>query len=241
MKFLFSKFLVFTLVISITACSSTKQVVIDTMEPAPIDLAKEIRKIGVVNASREVKDVIQQGGLDYLVDAQDKWLNEKGKTAALEGLVEELQSDPSFKSVALLEDVSNTMLDFHSIDNTIDWNKIQAICLENEVDVIFALSYYNLETEVKLKKTTMQELNLMRDKVEVEAQEITLATLIKNGWRIYDPKSELVLDEFVFDDEIVASAKGVNPVDALRAVENRKDSIQIGKHKGGNRTLDDSN
>jgi len=48
---------------------------------------------------------------------------------------------------------------------------------------------------------------------------------LKNGWRVYDPQSKLVLDEFIYNKEIVSVGAGINPMKAVEAVVGRKEAV----------------
>ena len=85
--------------------------------------------------------------------------------------------------------------------------------------------FYDTDTKVSLKKTKVDHSDLMRDRIKVSGQEITLETLIENGWRIYDPKQKMVIDEFTSNEHMVSSAKGISPVEALQAIDKRRETL----------------
>lgn len=222
-----------TLAVFLVGCGSTQQIAISTTEPAPVSFNHDIARIGVINASEQQVKAAYDRGIERLVGAEDDWLNEKGRDAALVGLIEELKKDQRFETVSLLDSVPKALRVFSFDNESVAWTKIETLCETYGLDAIFALAHYHTETQVSLKKTKMLQPDMMRVKVEVPAQEITLETLIENGWRIYYPEKREILDEFTFNEEIVSTAKGVNPVEALRAIDNRKDSIVLRGRRSG--------
>jgi hypothetical protein len=54
---------------------------------------------------------------------------------------------------------------------------------------------------------------------------VNITTLIKSGWRIYDPANRTILDEFAFNDAQTSTGKGINPVKAAEAVIGRKEAV----------------
>lgn len=213
------------IMMAFAGCSPTKQLTISTIEPSPVDFSNQIRKIGIVNSSKSSFVKSYSTRLEQLIVMEERWLAEKGTEAALTGLFDELAQDKRFDTVRILGDLDGKATDFGTRPSKDTWNKIATICEENGVDAIFSLASHDTETQFSLKKTKIDQLDMMRDRTRIAAQEITLETLIENGWRIYDPKQRLLVDEFTSNEQIVASAKGVSPVDALQAIDGRRETL----------------
>ncbi len=211
------------LISSIFGCA-TERTVIRSMEPSPVSIPSNIKRIGIINSNVPSEAVKIQGRLDLAVAEEDLWLTKKGTEAAISGLFDELEKDKRFGMIKLLDSVPDSMQDFAAVPQKIDWPSVEALCDLHDVDVIFSLAYYETETKLSIKKSTMLQPNMMRENEKVPAKEITMETLIENGWRIYDPKKSAVLDEFVFNDQFVAKGKGTNEVRALRSI-NRRDTL----------------
>jgi hypothetical protein len=211
--------------ILMVSCSATKEIVLETVEPSPVLISQKIKRIGIIN--RSIMPVMEEGetGLNRMVAAEEQWLSEQGRDAALSGLFNELLKDNRFQTIKMLDSIPQELLNFDAGNDSISWEVIEQICTTHKVDAIFSMSFFDAETTVSLKKTSMLEPNLMRVKVKVPAQEITLETLIENGWKIYYPNNNEVIDEFVFNDQIVSKGKGSNPIEAYRAIEGRKDTL----------------
>ena len=212
------------MVLAMASCTSTKQLTISTIEPSPVDFSYQIKKIGIVNSSKMSLLKGYNTRLEQLIYMEEKWLSEKGTEAALTGLFDELVEDERFDTVQILEKKGHSV-DFGTSPSVDTWKRIAAICEENDVDAIFSLSTHHTETQFSLKKTKIEERGMLRRKAKMSGQEITLETLIENGWRIYDPKQRVLVDEFTSHDQVVATAKGVSSVDALQAIDNRRETL----------------
>lgn len=224
------------LCVLVTACSNTKQVVLHTTEPSPVLFVDEIKKIGIINGSEAAVALEgQTAGINGLVMTQEKWLTEKGKDAAISGLFDELLKDNRFETVQLLDSVPSAMQGFDQEKHDILWNTVAALCYKYDVDAIFAMAFYETDTKISVKKSSMLQPNLMRVKVKVPAQELTMETLIENGWRIYYPENRQIIDEIVFKDQFVSSGKGKDAVAAYQAIGDRKETlIQQSRTTGSN-------
>jgi hypothetical protein len=195
------------------------------MEPAQVSLSNAIKRVGIIGGKVHLKEEKEQTGLNQLISNENKQLAIKARDAAISGLYKELAGDKRFDTIILLADIVENEADLNNYGNYLDWNTVESLCHKYEVDAIFSMAYYDSDTRVSLKKTTMEQLNLLRVKEKVAAHQITLETLIENGWRIYDPSSKLLIDEFTFNNQIVSTAKGLDPYEALQAIEDRTESI----------------
>lgn len=198
---------------------------ISTIEPSPVDFSRQIRKIGIVNNSHSSFVKSYATRLEQLIVLEERWLAEKGTEAALTGLFDELANDKRFDTVRMLNNTSQEIVDFGTRPSDAMWKTIASICKENGVDALFALASHDTETQFTLKKTKIDQIDMLRDRSRVVGQEITLETLVENGWRIYDPKQRKLIDEFTSNDQIIATAKGISSVDALQAIDHRKETL----------------
>ncbi|MGB5385554.1 MAG: DUF6340 family protein [Eudoraea sp.] len=209
----------------LVSCSTTRNVDIQTMEPAQVSLSSTIKRVGIIGGRVHLKEEKEQTGLNVLISRENEKLAIKARDAAINGLYNALAGDTRFDTIILMEDIVENKEDPNTYGNYLDWNTVESLCNNYDVDAIFSMAYYDSDTRVSLKKTTMEQLNLLRVKEKVAAQQITLETLIENGWRIYDPSSKLLIDEFTFNNQIVSTAKGLDPYEALQAIEDRAESI----------------
>ncbi len=216
-------------------CGATQQLVLNTMEPSPVAISDNIKKIGIIDRTAYVDSAKGINKIDYILAAEEKWLTENGTNAAITGLFDELLKDKRFEEVKLLENVPDEMIGMGADPNAIAWSTIKSLCESNDVDAVFSLAFYDTDTKVSLKKTKMERADMVRELKEVAAQEITLETLIENGWRIYDPNNQKLIDEIVFNDQIISKGKGVNPVLAYRAIGDRKETmLEKSRTRGSN-------
>ncbi len=222
MKFIKHIYILFIIPFLVVSCSTTRDISIATIAPSPVDFSSQIKKIGIINASQRGEMDIFSNRLEQLIAMEEKWLEEKGTDAALTGLFNELVQDKRFVSIQILKNLPDQVPAFNSVPTEEAWESIANLCAKNNVDAIFALASHKTNTAFKLRKTKVDDTGMMREKFKVKGKEITLKTLIENGWRVYDPYQKLVIDDFTSNEEIVSSAKGVNSLAALKAIDNRR-------------------
>ncbi|MGB5500280.1 MAG: DUF6340 family protein [Maribacter sp.] len=213
------------LLLALASCSATKEYTISAMEPASVDLATTITKIGIINESNTSQRSEYHTRIEQILSARDHQLEQDGIDAAISGLFDELVKDQRFDTVQLIQTEVTNSKGLGNTAETISWDAIKEICDANRVDAIFSLAYYEADTQVSVKKKTIEEQNMLRQYEKVQGHEITLETLIENGWRIYDPYNQKVIDELVFNDQITSTGTGTNEVDALYDISDRREAV----------------
>lgn len=207
------------------SCSVTKDLEISAVEPAAIDLQNHISRIGIVNTSAPTSQELVNDAIERRITKENMRLSRKGQDAAIAGLREVLQQDGRFDTIVFIETTPEELFGLDTEPEPIAWQSIQQICEANELDAVFALASYDTETHIKVKKKAYLALDLIRVQNKVRGHEITVETLIENGWRIYEPKSRAVLDEFVFKGAIVSKGHGQTPTRALENLGSRQEDF----------------
>ena len=215
------------------SCSSTHTVSVPIWEPAPVELANEIKGIGIINQSPGQQTAPELNGLEAWVAYSDEELSENAKNAALNALYQELAKDDRFDTILIIPQQKDTSSLVFSDSDNIPWEEMMSICKENNVDALFALSYHQTDTEISLRKTRINQKDLVRENFTIKGHELKLETLIENGWRIYDPFNRQILDEIAVNKQIVSKGEGEDPFLAFEAIEDRRDSVMYAGKTAG--------
>ncbi len=208
-----------------TSCSATNQLTMGVVEPAPVSVSKTVTNIGIINRSLPSESNQSIDKIDQILSAEGLNLDKKGGAAAISSLADRLRKNETFNIVKILDGGLDLQKGLGVFPATIDWDVIESLCEKNEVDVIFSLAFYDTDTKVSYKVTTMEVPNNLGIKVAVPAQELSLQTLIKNGWRIYDLKSKQVVDKYTYQKTVSSTGRGINPVKAFEAIMGRNEAV----------------
>ncbi len=206
------------------SCSSTNRLTMGVTEPAPVTLSPEARNIGIINRSLPAEANKGVDKIDQILSAEGEMLDKEGAEITIKTLSEALHNYGLFEEIKILEEPSvNKGLGI--MPAVLSWDEVDRICEENGVDVLFSLALYDTDTKVSYTLTTMQVPNDLGINVAIPAHELSLHTLIKSGWRIYDNNNRIIADQFVSRGEVLATGKGINPVRAYEAILNRKEAV----------------
>ena len=227
------RILLFGIAFFMLSCGVTHNVDIPVWEPAPVDLANGIKRIGIINQSQETKVSEQLTGVEAWVAYSDEELSASAKQAAIDALYKELASDDRFDTILIIPHSSNSVAFSFTDQELIPWNEMEKLCQQYRVDALFALAFHETDTEISIKKAKIKQRDLLRDNYTIRGHELKLETLIENGWRIYDPFNKQILDEISINNQIISKGEGEDPYLAFEAIEDRRDSVMMaGKNAG---------
>ncbi|TFG72361.1 MAG: hypothetical protein E4H26_11155 [Flavobacteriales bacterium] len=218
----------------IGGCSATNQLTMGAVEPARVSIPNDVTKIGIINRSIPSEGNKTIDKLDQILSLEGLRLDKEGANAAVTGLYDELTGDDRFESVALLESTELERKGLGVFPAALNWETVGAICEANDVEVLFSLELYDTDTQIDYETAMVEIPNNLGIKASVPGHKVTLNTLIKSGWRIYDPLTKSVLDEWLTNDRVTSHGQGINPVRAVEAVIGRKEAVMQQSTYGGN-------
>ncbi|MBO9571426.1 MAG: hypothetical protein J7497_04360 [Chitinophagaceae bacterium] len=225
-------YLIVVVVVALSAsCSSTNRMSLSVQEPAPVSLPSNIKNVAIVNRSNV-------SAKDKAVDITDKIfslegveLDKAGAAAGIDGLSLELQRDPRFKDVQVLSEQLTT-LNPTVFPTPLSWDIVDELCRKYKVDALFSLELFDTDSKISYAAHPVK-LNTPVGSIPGLEHEASMNTLVKTGWRIYDPSSKLLLDEFAIAQNIGYTGRGINPVVAANALIGRKEAVKEVANKSG--------
>lgn len=220
------------------ACSSMNSLTISVTEPAPVYLPSEIESVGIINRSLPSAKNQTVDDLDKIFSAEGKYLDKEGAEAAVLGLSDELNSTDRFYEIKVIDIDEFKRAGIGVFPSPLSWEQIEEICIDQEVDAIFELSFYDTDANIKCDADPVMIEAPLGVKIPAIETEVTVSTFIKTGWRVYDPINKIIQDEFLINDNIVSQGRGINPAKAAGAIIGRKESVkQVSNYIGHNYAL----
>ncbi|MGB5818898.1 MAG: DUF6340 family protein [Saonia sp.] len=233
MRNLFQLFVIAIIIVSLGSCSATNRLTMGVTEPAQIPLSSDITKIGIINRSipSEENKIVDQ--IDKILSLEGLHLDKEGSESAVTGLLDALSRGDRFEKVEIINDIELQRKGLGVFPAALSWETAQKICEEKGVDILFSLEFYDTDTKVNYEATTVTIPNNLGIKAKLPGHRITLNTVIKNGWRVYDPVGKVLMDEYISNDYLTSIGEGINPVKAIEAIIGRKEGVlQISSNLG---------
>jgi len=203
-------------------------------EPAQIPLGSDITRIGIINRSvpSDGNKVVDE--IDKILSLEGKNLDKEGAEAAITGLSDELSRGDRFEKVEIITDIESQRKGLGVFPAALSWELVEKICEENNVDILFSLEFYDTDTKANYEVTMVTIPNNLGIEAKVPGHKVELNTVIKNGWRVYDPVGKILLDEYTSKDYLTSRGAGINPVKAIEAIIGRKEGVQQKSSNLGN-------
>jgi hypothetical protein len=217
--------------LTLISCS-TQQLYLNVVEPAPVTVPPYIKSVGVINRSIATDKTKALDALDKAFSLEGVNLDKDGAMESIRGLSDELMKNTRFNEVKTLNDIdfrTRALVDFPA---PLTWEIVGQICTETKNDALFALEKFDTDTHLNYStrkvaiKTPLGSIPGLEHQADME-------TLVKTGWRIYDPSSKTILDEFIYDESVVFTGRGINPLVAAAALVGRKDAVNQVSNKSG--------
>jgi hypothetical protein len=159
-------------------------------------------------------------------------LDKDGAFVAINGLSDELMGNNRFSEVKTLNDIDFRTSRLEGFPTPLSWEIVSQICNETSTDALFSLEKYDTDTHVSYAANKVDIQTPLGNIPGIEHQ-VDMQTLVKTGWRIYDPASKSILDEYIYEESIHNSGRGINPLVAAQALSGRKDAVRQVSNKAG--------
>ena len=234
MRNLFQLVNIVLFLIILSGCSATNRLTMGVTEPAQIPLGSDITRIGIINRSvpSDGNKVVDE--IDKILSLEGKNLDKEGAEAAITGLSDELSRGDRFEKVEIITDIESQRKGLGVFPAALSWELVEKICKENNVDILFSLEFYDTDTKANYEVTMVTIPNNLGIEAKVPGHKVELNTVIKNGWRVYDPVGKILLDEYTSKDYLTSRGAGINPVKAIEAIIGRKEGVQQKSSNLGN-------
>lgn len=218
---LFASFILFA-----TACSSTNRVTMSVQQPAAVSVPSSMQEIGVINRSltREPAGVMET--IDQIFSVKGPELDSLGSEAGVRSLTEELRRNDRFTRVERPETGRLENPSYGIFPAPLSWETVGEICEEHDLDGLFSLEFYNTTSDVEYSTRRITIEGPLGVEIPALEHHAEVHTTIKTGWRIYDYSNRRVIDEYTRTDVVTTGGRGINPMEAVRAVTGRTEAVR---------------
>lgn len=215
---------IFIIAVVLTSCK-TNQLYINVTQPAAVTMPPDIKKVGVINRSVPTDETKIIDVIDKVLSLEGADLDRDGAWASINGLAAELKRNDRFDEVRLLNDIDLRASGVGVLPAPLSGSIVDSICRVTGIDALFALERFDTDTRVNYS-TRMVKANSPLGNIPLPEHQVEMETIIKTGWRIYDPARKTVLDEYRLIESLVYFGKGINPVAAVEGLIKRKESVR---------------
>jgi Family of unknown function (DUF6340) len=214
------------------SCSSTNLMSLSVMEPAPVSIPSNIKTVAVVNRSEASKETQTIDAIHKVLSLETNDLQKTGAQASMQGLTDELMKNSRFTEVKPLKSMELKTFGAGVFPSALAWDSVEKICRESKTDALFSLELFDTESKLNYAASPTQ-VNLGVTSLPAIEHQVNMTTFVKTGWRIYDPATRTILDEYILGRDISSSGAGINPVVAASGLVGRKEAVKEVGNKAG--------
>jgi hypothetical protein len=222
----------FLLITSLLVSCKTQQLYLNVVEPAPVSLSQDIKKVGVINRSMPTDETKILDVLDKALTLEGVNLDKDGAEQAIIGLCDELLKNDRFTEVKTLNDIDFRTPKLGIFPVPLSWEIVSKICKETGTDALFSLETYDTDTKLNYSTRTIEKKTLL-GVIPLIEHTAEMETIVKSGWRIYDPANQVIADEYNHFQSLVFTGSGINPLVAAAALTGRKQTVKEVSNKAG--------
>ncbi len=226
------KYTLILLVAGILVSCKTNQLYLNVIEPAPVTLPPYIKSVGVINRSMTTDETKPIDVVEKVLTLEGSGLDKEGAQQSIIGLSDELLLNNRFTEVKALNDIDFRTPRLTVFPSSLTWEIVEKICRETNTDALFSLEKFDTDTHIDYS-TRKVEMKTILGTIPAIEHHASMQTLVKTGWRIYDPAAHAILDEYIYEESVVFSGTGINPLLAAGALIGRKDAVNKVGNKAG--------
>ncbi len=215
----------------------TNQLYLNVWEPAPVTIPSYVKSVGVIDRSKPTDATKVFDEIDKVFTLESVDLDKDGAVEAINGLSAELLNNNRFTEVKNLNNIDFRTSSLENFPTPLSWDIVEQICNETFTDALFSLEKFDTDTHVSYSANKVQISTPLGSIPGIEHQ-ANMETIVKTGWRIYDPGSKAILDEYIEAQTSTSSGRGINPLVAAKALTGRKAAVsQVSTMAGQNYAL----
>jgi tetratricopeptide (TPR) repeat protein len=175
-----------------------KHISINILKPAQINISSTIDKVIILNRSLPAKDKLANNIAEGILTGEGIMVDRGGSRECLKGVINKLANSPRFKAVIdRSESYKGTGTD--RFPELLNWKQVQDICNQYNADALITLATFDSDKTVRYKEGT-KIITKDNKKIKVPDIKAYMDIVVKSGWRIYDAKNKIIIDEHVFED-----------------------------------------
>ena len=192
----------------LSGCMSTTQ--LQVLQPAAFKVPEHIETVATVNRSLPKKSFTN--AIEGMLTGEGIGMDRSGGKRATEGLSNVLTRTPRFKIV--YTGIEEKGSGGYRFPEPMSWEEVDRICAQYGAEAVAAIEKFDSDftTSFNVRRSTRKDDN--GNEIVTETHEATRNTEVRMGWRLYDPKSRQIIDEFDVMEGVVDDAEGSNQGEA---------------------------
>ncbi|MFM7022803.1 MAG: DUF6340 family protein [Flavobacteriales bacterium] len=198
------------------SCVATSPATVKVMKPADIDVPGHIKRLGIVDRSHPDKSGKALNVVEGMFSGENAYQDKYSANEAMAGMIFELSKTERF-TVYQIQGVNLTNNGSIGFSTLLNWDLIRELCEKNKVDALVVLEVF--DTNKSLRWSNENQSIVKNGITQTQVINVVSMTVeVITGWRIYDPSTQKIVDEYRTRESRSSSAKGISTTDAESAL-----------------------
>jgi len=202
-------FLAATLLLSVGCMRNTSLTV---LQPAQMKLPEHISTVAIVDRSKPSNGWLNV--LEGLITGEAIGQDRESRRQAVDGVSRILQRTPRFRVKTTGIELSGSRAGVN-LPAPLPWAEVQRICDDYGADAILTIESFDSDNSAAARRVETKRKDKNGKQYIDVSFDARQRTGVRMGWRMYDPKTQTIVDEFVTDDFLEKTASGTTERAAL--------------------------
>ena len=213
-------------------CSCMRTASLTVLQPAQMTLPEHISTVAVVDRSKPSNGWLNT--LEGLFTGEAIGQDRQSRAEAVRGLTASLTRTPRFqvKPTGIEKTGSKAGV---GMPPPMDWSEVEQICADYGANALVTIESFDSDNNASANRVETKNKDKNGKETITISYNARQRTGVRMGWRLYDPKTRIILDEFTTDDYLERTATGANERTALSNLPSQVSISRNVAYNGGMR------
>ena len=197
--------LLFVFLLPLFLANCMRSTTLTVLQPAQMKLPEHIAKVAVIDRSKPSNGWLN--ALEGLFSGEAIGQDRRSRQEAVSGLTDALTRTPRFQVVSTGVEMEGSKAGVN-LPPALEWSQIEKICGDYSTDAVAAIESFDSDNSVSTRRNDERKKDKNGKYYTVTNYDARQRTSVRIGWRLYDPKTRTIIDEYVTDDYLERSARG---------------------------------
>ncbi|MFN0215351.1 MAG: DUF6340 family protein [Saprospiraceae bacterium] len=209
---------VLVLVLGFVAC--TRNTTLRVLQPAQMTLPEHINTVAIVDRSKPSNG--WSNFLEGLFTGEEIGQDRKSRQTAVDGLTNALTRTPRFQVKSTGIEMTGSKAGSR-MPPAMEWSEVDKICRDYNASALVTIESFDSDNSRSARPYTETKKDKSGNKYTVTTYRSQQRTSVRIGWRLYDPKTKIILDEYVTDDYLERNGSGTTERASLNNLPSQLD------------------
>lgn len=201
---------IFFLALGLGAC--TRNTTLQVLQPAQMTLPEHVTTVAIVDRSKPSNG--WSNFFEGILTGEEIGQDRRSRQTAVDGLTNALTRTPRFQVKSTGIEMTGSKAGAR-MPPALEWSEVDKICRDYGTNAVVTIESFDSDNARSARPVAETKKDKTGKKYTVTTYQSQQRTGVRIGWRLYDPKSQIILDEYVTDDYLERNGSGATERAAL--------------------------